>query len=364
MKRSVIIVISVLMVVLSRILVSCDSNADSEENFIQGRDCIYLAGMPGTYLFDMAIDNNNIFYYFTGETDKEAWAKTPAHSSSIPMKGYLSRKDEEIGKFEILVEYFGGKLCFDKNNKLLVLHSNAIYKLDDNSFDKTKILETNKEYSGSLSFIAVDNDNNIWTGGLQTGLYKIDNELNVTHYNVNNSILPTNSMTAIHIDKNNNIWIALWEYMGVLKISNDQWDVYSNISSNNIWSLITDKNGHLWIGTGFFNEANQSLRCFDGTKWETINPQNKKNEMVKGSVRHLQSDGKKIYVVSEHVNVFPGGGGAELTSNELYTFDGTIWNKIYDIPDDDSIRDLIVDHFRKAMWVITAKKGIVKIPFD
>ena len=315
-------------------------------------DCPYLVGIPGTFLLDMAIDNNHVFYFIT----EEFGLISPPWSSYLPIKGYLSRKTDETGKFEILFKYFGAKMCFDKNNQLWLMNSNTVYKVDGSSFNRTKIFET----SGMLQFIAVDNDNNIWTGGLQTGLYKIDDKMNVTQHTVNNPDLPTNSMTNIHIDKNNNIWVALWDSQGVLKISNGQWVVYnslnSEITSQNIWCLVTDKNGHLWIGTGHDNE-NQSLMRFDGTQWETVIPRNDKNEIVTGTVRRIQSDGNKIYVVSEKVK------NKAFYSNELLTFDGLKWDKIFEIPEDDGIDDLIVDDHLKVVWVRTLNKGIFKIPF-
>lgn len=315
-----------------------------------------VAELPGTFLRDMAIDNNHVLYYVTDEVDNEERAKLPIESSYLPIRYYLSRKVEETGQYEILYDRFvGDKVCFDKNNNMWSWNSTTIYKIEGNSYKK--IIE--QTYGGFNSF-AVDNDNNIWVGGLQTGLYKIDSQLNISRYNAE---LPVNSMTSIHIDKNNNIWIALWN-SGILKISNDQWVVYENVSSQSIWCLTTDKNGHLWIGTGHFNEENQSLRRFDGIQWETINPQNDKNEYVKGTVRLLQSDGQKIYVVAEHVNVFPNGGGAELISTELLTFDGAQWNKIHDNPEDRNIPILVVDHYRQAIWVATPNNGIIKIPIN
>ena len=316
---------------------------------------LFTSDMPGTSLQNMTIDNNHVFYFVSSEIDKEALETWPFYSSCFPSINYLSRKAEEKSNFEIIDDRFiGGQLCFDKNNHLWSWTSSTIYKIGSHSHEK--IIEL--PYDGGLfnSFV-VDNDNNIWVGGLQTGLYKIDNRLNITHYD---SELPDNSLNAIHVDKSNNIWIALCN-RAVLKISKDQWVVYDNISSQIIWSLVTDKNEHLWIGTGHFNEENQSLRRFDGNQWETIYPRNEKKELVKGTVRFLQSDGRRIFAVVEHVYVFPSGGGAEMLSNELLSFDGDKWNKIYDVPDDANIFDLIVDHHRQALWVITNKE-IYKIP--
>lgn len=356
--------LAIVNIVLCIAFIGCNNQADMNENVPANQEgmiemvSLFLADMPGTFLQDMALDNNHSLYYVTGEVDTEEWAKMPEWSSYMPIRYYLSRKTDETGNFEVLYDRFtGGKLCFDKDNHLWVWTSTAIFKIEGNSCKKIIELPVN---GGGFNSFAVDNDNNIWAGGLQTGLYKIDSKLNISHYT---SELPTNSLTNIHIDKYNNIWIALWN-REVLKISKDQWVVYDNISSQSIWCLITDKNDHLWIGTGYFNEENQSLRRFNGTQWETINPRNDNNEFVKGTVRRLQSDGQKIYVVAEHVYVLPSGGGAELISTELLTFDGEKWNKIYDIPEDINIPDLLVDHYRQVVWVATPNKGVYKIPIN
>jgi len=313
----------------------------------------FVAEMPGV-LQSMAIDNNHVLYFVSSEVDREAFAKLPPYSNYIPFRHYLSRKTKETNDYEVIDDRFmGGKLSFDRNNQLWCWGGSVVYKMDGNSYKKIIGLPSSE---GSFNSLAVDNDNNIWAGGLQTGLYKIDSRLNITHYD---SELPTNSMTSIHVDKNNNIWIALWN-REVLKIAKNQWVVYDNISSQSIWCLVTDQNGYLWMGTGFFNEANQSLRRFDGTQWETVTPRNEKNEPVTGTVRLVQPVGQRIYVVAEHVRVFPNGGGAEQISNDLLSFDGKKWNKIYEVPDDDTIFDLIADPSRSALWVLT-NKGLYKI---
>jgi streptogramin lyase len=248
-------------------------------------------------------------------------------------------------------------MYFDKNNNILTLCNNAIYRIDGNMY--TKLFELSEKGTISLSFLAVDNDNNIWTGGYQTGLYKIDNQLNITHYHANNSELTTNNMREIYIDKNNVIWIVtggIGEIKEILKISNGQWVVYDVDTLNpHITSLITDKNGYLWMGAGWENEY-QTLFRFDGTQWETVHPQNDKNEVVHGTVRCLRSDNHKIYVVSSRFK------DTYNYTHELLTFDGVNWGKIYDIPADEWF-NMIVDIYRQVVWIWT-DKGVFKIPIQ
>jgi len=316
----------------------------------------FVAELAGASLYNMAIDNDHVFYFVTCEVDKEEHAKTPLWSSSIPVRYYLSRKSTETGSYEVLNDRFvSGKLCFDKQNQLWVYDYQTVCLYKDGKLNKIIELPSN---GGMFQFLDVDKDNNIWAGGLQTGLYKVDKQLKVTHYASDDSKLPSAILDNIHVDKQNNVWVAGWG--SVLKIANDKWTVYNSLTTGftyqRIWSLVTDKNGYLWTGEGWDNE-NQSLNRFNGSVWETINPRNEKNEVVKGTVRILQSDGNKIYVVSVQVR------NSAFYSNQLLTFDGIKWNRVSEIPENDGISQLIVDDYRKVVWVVMLNKGVFQIPF-
>jgi ligand-binding sensor domain-containing protein len=351
MKKIIFILISVVMMGYT----SCNK---------EKMECLPY-NLPGTNIVDLVIDNNHILYFVTSEIDKSVeWSSLL--SSVMPTRLYLSKKATETGKVDILDDrYAGGKLHFDKNNHLLSCSGYSIYRIDGRSHNTIFELPDENPRITYLSFIDVDKDNNIWTGGYQSGLFKIDDHLNVTHYHAGNSELPSNDIRDIHIDKNNDIWIVCgWtgEYKEIMKISNDQWTVYPVIPSNpNITSVVTDKNGHLWIGTGWGNEDHTLMR-FDGTQWETVIPRNDKNEIVKGFAHRLWSDGRKLYIFIMRLNENYALDNIAYFY-ELLTFDGKKWGKVYDAPEDCWINDLIVDDYRQVVWVITGNKGLLKIPF-
>lgn len=315
------------------------------------------ADMPGKFIMDMEIDKNHVFYYATYEVDTSAMSSST--SCSIPLKFYLSRRNSEADPFELLDKdlkdvSMGDELFFDRHNSLWIRNSKEIILRQGQT--NRKIIELSGQ-NGLFEFITADNDNNIWAGGLQTGLYKIDNQLKVTNYNPENSILPTTSMTNIHIDKNSTIWIALWDNQGILRIAKNNWTIYnssnSNITSQNIWCLVTDKNGTLWIGSGW-DDKNESLLNFNGIDWRITSPENDKNEIVTGTVRGLYSDNRKIYVLSVEQNL-----GGRYTY-QLLTFDGSNWGKIDGIPEDDRIADVKVDTYRNVIWIRALNNGIFK----
>ena len=310
--------------------------------------------MPGKHIMEMGIDNNNEFFFVTSEIDTSV--KVSPLASYIPSKSYLSKKESETSDFEMLDDkfIFVDEIIFDKNNNLWARNGKTIFLREGKII--RKILEL-KEDEGLFNFFAVDKNNNIWAGGYTHGLYKIDSNLNVKLFTPQNSSLPKSSMTNIHIDSKNNIWIAMDE-KGVLKISGNDWVWYnptnSAVTSQRIWCLTTDKNDNLWIGTGFDNLP-VSLMKFDGLNWQSVSPLDDKNSVVSGAIRRLYSDGDKIYMISEQTK------NMGFYKNQLLIFDGNSWTRNKQLPEDDGIADVVFDDFRDVVWVRTLNKGIFKL---
>ena len=313
-------------------------------------------GMPGTAIQDMDIDNNNQFYFVTWKSDFAVENPT----TSIPLRYYLSRKISENSRFEILDSNFVhvDKILFDRNNNLWSINYHGLFLRKNGKCEPIINLDFDKG-EGIFTCLAVDRNNNIWAGGMQTGLYKIDEHLNITKYTVENSKLASKSMESILVDESNTVWIALYGTNSVLKISGNNWTNYDSPGqiSQTIWSLVSDKDGNLWIGKGWA-DLTESLVRFNGNIWETINPRNEMNEMVPGVVRQLYSDKNRIYAVVES-NEAP-------FSAQLLTFDGANWNKIYGLPylsNMKSIADLKIDFTRRVVWISISNEGIYKLNF-
>jgi ligand-binding sensor domain-containing protein len=324
----------------------------AKENLI---DQLEISGtMPGKHIMEMGIDNNNDFFFVTSERDTSV--EVPLWASYIPAKSYLSKRKSETSDFEVLDDkfIFADEIIFDKNNNLWARNGKTIF-LREGKIIK-KILELTKD-DGLFNFFAVDKNNNIWAGGYTLGLYKIDSNLNVKLFTPENSSLPKSSMTNIHIDNKNNIWIAM-DNNGVLKISDKDWVWYnptnSAVTPQRIWCLTTDKNDNLWIGTGF-DSLPISLMKFDGLNWQSVIPLDDKNSVVTGAIRKLYSDGDKLYVITEQAK------NMAFYKNQLLTFDGKSWTKNKQLPEDDGIADMVFDDFRSAVWVRTLNKGIFKL---
>jgi ligand-binding sensor domain-containing protein len=120
--------------------------------------------------------------------------------------------------------------------------------------------------SNSLTAINIDGIGNKFIGTLDAGFIKYD-ELNFTSYNTSNSSIPANKINCISIDNQNNIWVGTDAGIGVFNGSS--WTVYnrnnSGLSSELINSIKFDNSGNVWIGTA------GNLVKFDGADWTLYN---------------------------------------------------------------------------------------------
>jgi len=330
-------------VVLILALISCKNEAISKIDFES------IKTVNNAFISDFAIDSNNHLYYVTSEFDTTI--AVPLYSSFIPMKYKLIKQESPDGAVEIMDHDFlnADEILFDVDNALWVRTRDGIIK---KTGDKYQMV-----YEGNMNFIAADGKNNIWAGGFNTGLIKIDRDLNISQFTVDNSAITTNSITAIHIDKNDGVWVSLWDNQGILKVDNGNFTIYnsnnSTITSQDIWCIVSDKNDNIWIGTGHDNDE-ISLMKFDGVNWIIQNPEYK-GKMVKGTVRKLCADGDKIYVVSVKYEK------DAFRANSLLTFDGISWEKLNIVPEEIPVVDIVMDYYRKIVWINSNRSGLYKM---
>ncbi len=93
-------------------------------------------------------------------------------------------------------------------------------------------------------------------------------------YNTSNSPLLSNSVYALEVDINNNIWIA--GEGGLVKFDRTNWETYtpsnSGIPVDRIFVIDSDRDGVLWF-MGQLN-YNQQLVKYDGTDWTSYTTAN------------------------------------------------------------------------------------------
>lgn len=116
--------------------------------------------------------------------------------------------------------------------------------------------------SNSLTAITVDHHNVKWIGTLEKGLIKYD-EVSFINYNTANSPIPDNRINCISVDQQNRIWVGTDFGIGIFDGSG--WTIY-NRNNSGLTSELTntikfDNNGNAWIGTS------GNLVKFDGINW-------------------------------------------------------------------------------------------------
>jgi streptogramin lyase len=120
--------------------------------------------------------------------------------------------------------------------------------------------------SNSLTAIALDHNNVKWIGSLDKGLIRYD-EVSFLNYDMTNSSIPSNRINCIAIDNQNRIWVGTDFGIGVFDGSS--WIIYnrnnSGLSPELVYTIRFDNNGNTWIGTS------GNLVKFDGNDWNVYN---------------------------------------------------------------------------------------------
>ena len=113
----------------------------------------------------------------------------------------------------------------------------------------------------------IDNNNAIWIGTNSSGLLKFDGN-NWSIFDTTNSMIPTNRITDLAIDKENNIWIVSDEQKGLIKYDNNEWIFIDSTNPGYPNELISnieiDDTGKIWL------TAKDKIITFENNIWETI----------------------------------------------------------------------------------------------
>jgi hypothetical protein len=120
--------------------------------------------------------------------------------------------------------------------------------------------------SNSLTAITVDQNNVKWFGTLENGLISYD-ELNFVNINKSNSQIPDDRINCVSIDLQNRVWVGTDFGIGIF--DGFSWTVYnrnnSELTSEIINTIEFDEYGNAWIGT------TANLIKIEGINWTVYN---------------------------------------------------------------------------------------------
>ena len=332
------------------------SNCDRVKNPIKNENNDYtgiqykneLLMNPENISDRITIDRQGNVWFLTVVKDTSVYV--PSESSYLPTITKICMYDYQ--NYYIMYDNIKSsinELIFDNDENIWLFNSKKLIKIDKNH-NYSDVL-TLGDHDGLFQTFAVDHDNNVWIGGLGTGLYKYSNG-NLITFNTENSILPTNSMTKIYIDNQNIVWVALWDLEGILKIENDTWKIYncnnSTITQDNIWEIKVDNNQRVWIGTGWVN-PDISLMMFDGLNWIENNPKDLSGNHISGTVRHIETDlNGRLWTISEKVE------NLDLVNTILNVYNGESWENIDNVAKGNIITD--IEHFDNKLVLATCNQ--------
>ncbi len=114
----------------------------------------------------------------------------------------------------------------------------------------------------------------LWFGSKNEGLGRLNFESGkIDYYNNSNSLLYSNNISAIVEDGNSNVWIGVYDYGGVIKITGDNWTeinaAFTGLPSNIVTCLAVESDSIIWIGT-----QDKGLASYDGKQWNIYNQDN------------------------------------------------------------------------------------------
>ncbi len=102
----------------------------------------------------------------------------------------------------------------------------------------------------TINTIIRDQQNNIWLGTRDFGVYKLDENLNSQHFDMDDG-LPDNSVNSIFQDNEGNMWFGTYGG-GLARLSTSKvlnWKAQTNLPNPNVYSIADDHNGCIWFGT-------------------------------------------------------------------------------------------------------------------
>ena len=193
------------------------------------------------------------------DRDGILWVGTPRGLASFDGAKWTTYTNENSG---LAADHVTAIEVDELNRKWLGTYGGGLVCYDGNTFTtQTKKDGLADDYIYSLKL----QGNGIWVGtGL--GVSKYDGAVWKT-YTMENSGLPSNLVTAIHIDDDGEIWFGTGA--GVARYTGDNWEVFSArtlydiLENRMVLSIIRDRYNVLWCGTS------TGLWSFDGNYWQS-----------------------------------------------------------------------------------------------
>jgi ligand-binding sensor domain-containing protein len=129
--------------------------------------------------------------------------------------------------------------------------------------------------NGYITTAYADPTGEFWCSGSDGTIIHIDQFRKVTFLNTGNSVLPSNSIASLLIDKSDNLWAATAS--GIAKFDGAQWTIYpatgDTLPGRNISAIAMDSSGVIWAGLQqpiYSSMASTGLAYFSEHHWHQL----------------------------------------------------------------------------------------------
>ena len=180
----------------------------------------------------------------------------------------------------------------DRDGNIWAASSYGISVYDGANWTKKNDYLNLNIYDSAINDMAVDTSNNIWIAPGNSGLIKY-NGSSWKQYDMSNTPLPVNNITAIYADSNGTMWFAYNDDSygstgsGLAKYDGTNWTIYKakdyNLVDFHITDITSDNNGTLWLANYY-----HGIDSFDGTNFKEYNRNN--SALVGDRVQNLSFD--------------------------------------------------------------------------
>jgi len=163
----------------------------------------------------------------------------------------------------------------DRESNVLWLSPNqgipVRFDLTTRTFDKPQVLKPIR----SAICVEMGVDGDIWFGSERWGLYRYNKKTNIiTNYSRNSenpaSRVSSTKVNDLHMDRENNLWIATPRGLNLLKHGSDSIIVIAKqdgLPNDHITSVLEDSTGNIWLGTydglSMYSKSTGTFRHFD-----------------------------------------------------------------------------------------------------
>ncbi len=151
----------------------------------------------------------------------------------------------------------------ERNGKLIALTNNNLMIVFDKENKLQRSIELPNGINGiDISVFYADQNNNVWVGTADNGLYRINlnsgNSVYFSAQRTDNQHLLHNMVHSVSEDKQGRIWIGTENGLCIWSPYTETFDYYQyninnpeGLNTNPIYEIFCDRDGNMWLGTYF-----------------------------------------------------------------------------------------------------------------